>query len=231
MIELSTVIRVEKNREYVVMNNKFLRNKEMSLKAKGLLALCLSLPETWDYSLNGLVAICKENITSVRSGLKELEEHGHLQRNKKKNEKGQFVYEYVIFEVPYIENLHMDNQHIEKQPIENHSELNIKEKSIKEENIEEIDLYIKEHAFAAIWSLLKEYLEMRKEIGTPISMRGLKMLLNRIEKLSNGNITVQRLMLENAILNKWKNVYKPKDQEIKAAEEAQTNELKNFYGL
>ena len=81
---MSTVIRVEKNREYVVMNNKFLRNKEMSLKAKGLLALCLSLPETWDYSLNGLVAICKENITSIRSGLKELEEHGHLKRNNKK---------------------------------------------------------------------------------------------------------------------------------------------------
>ena len=231
MIELSTVIRVEKNREYVVMNNKFLRNKEMSLKAKGLLALCLSLPETWDYSLNGLVAICKENITSVRSGLKELEEHGHLKRNKLKNEKGQFTYEYVIFEVPYIENLHMDNQHVEKQSIENHMELNIEKESIKEESIEELNLYIREHAFAAIWSLLNDYLEMRKEIGTPLSMKGLKMLLNRIEKLSNGNVGIQRLMLENAIMNKWKNVYKPKDQEINANNEAQTNELKSFYGL
>ena len=50
---MSTVFRVEKNREFVVMSNKFLRNKEMSLKAKGLLALCLSLPDDWDYSIHG----------------------------------------------------------------------------------------------------------------------------------------------------------------------------------
>ena len=228
---MSTVIRVEKNREYVVMNNKFLRNKEMSLKAKGLLALCLSLPDTWDYSLNGLVAICKENITAVRSGLKELEQHGHLKINKKKGDKGLFVYEYVIYEYPYIENLPLDNPPMEKPPIENNRQLNIEKESIKEESIDELNLYIKEHAFAATWSLLHDYIEVRKEIGAPISMRGLKMLLTRVEKLSNGDVTRQRLMLENAIMNQWKNVYKPKEQEIKAAHEVQTNELKQFYGL
>ena len=87
----TTVFRVEKSREFVVMNNRFLRNKEMSLKAKGLLALCLSLPEDWNYSLNGLVAICKESHTSIRSTLKELEEFNHLRREKKKDDKGQFV--------------------------------------------------------------------------------------------------------------------------------------------
>ena len=231
MIVLSTVIRVEKNREYVVMNNKFLRNKEMSLKAKGLLALCLSLPDTWDYSLNGLVAICKENITAVRSGLKELEQHGHLKINKKKGDKGLFVYEYVIYEYPAIENLYMDNPSMETPPVENNRQLNIEKESIKEESIDELNLYIREHAFAATWSLFQDYIEVRKEIGAPISMRGLKMLLTRIEKLSNGDVTIQRLMLENAIMNGWKNVYKPKEQEIKAAHEVQTNELKSFYGI
>lgn len=76
---MSTVVRIEKNRNYVVMNNEFLRNKEMSLKAKGLLALCLSLPDTWDYSLNGLVSITKENLTAVRSGLKELQHKTPIQ--------------------------------------------------------------------------------------------------------------------------------------------------------
>ena len=229
---MSTVLRVEKNREYVVMNNKFLRNKEMSLKAKGLLALCLSLPETWDYSINGLVAICKENVTAVKSGLKELEKHGHLKINKLKGEKGRFVYEYVIYEVPPgIENLPLESLHVESLLVENQLQESIKEKSIEEESIEEINLYIEQHAFAAIWTLLHEYLDVRKEIGAPISMRGLKMLLNRIEKLSNGNIIIQRLMLENAIMNKWKNVYKPKEQEITATMEAQTNELKSFYNL
>lgn len=228
---MSTVIRVEKTREYVVMNNKFLRNKEMSLKAKGLLALCLSLPETWDYSLNGLVAISKENHTAIRSTLKELEKHGHLKRNRLKDARGKFMYEYVIFETPYIEKPYIENLHTDNLHADNPIQLNKEKESIKKESIEEINLYIEQHAYAAIWSLLYDYLEMRKEIEAPLSMRGLKMLLTRIEKLSNGNVGIQRLMLENAIMNKWKNVYKPKEQEIKAEQEAQTNELKSFYNL
>lgn len=231
MVLLSTVFRVEKNREFVVMSNRFLRNKEMSLKAKGLLALCLSLPETWDYSMNGLVAICKENITAVRSALKELEEHGHLKIVKHKNSKGQFEYEYIIHESPYIENPPLDNQKVENLLVDNPIQQKIEKENKEKESIDELNLYIKEHAYAAIWSLLNDYIEVRKEIGAPISMRGLKMLLTRIEKLSNGDISVQRLMLENAIMNQWKNVYKPKEQEIKAAHEVQTNELKSFYGI
>lgn len=72
---------------------------------------------------------------------------------------------------------------------------------------------------------------MRKEIEAPLSLRGLKMLLTRVEKLSNGNVTVQKLMLENAIQNQWKNVYRPKDQEIEAANQANMNELKSFYNI
>lgn len=230
MIDLSTVIRVEKNREYVVMNNKFLRNKQMSLKAKGLLALCLSLPDDWDYSINGLVAICKENITSVRSGLKELEEHGHLKINKKKNDKGRFIYEYVIYEIPDIENLYVDNLKVEKPLVENNRQQSIDLKSIEKQSIEE-EIYIDKGVNPSIIPLYKDYLETRKSIQAPLSERGLKMLITRVDKLSNGNVTVQKLMLENAIMNGWKNVYKPKEQEIIAAQEVQVNELKSFYGI
>ena len=104
-------------------------------------------------------------------------------------------------------------------------------RTLIKECIKELNLYIREQAPAPLWSLLNEYLEMRKEIGAPLTMRGLKMLLTRVEKLSDNNISVQRLMLENATQNQWKNVYRPKDQEIKAALDAQTNELKSFYGI
>lgn len=224
---MSTVIRVEKNREYVVMNNKFLRNKNMSLKAKGLLALCLSLPDDWDYSINGLVAISKENLTAIRSGLKELEKHGHLKINKLKNDKGRFTYEYVIYETPAIENLYVGNLSMEKLPIENMLQQSIDLKSIEEESINNIFIDID----PSLIPLYKEYLETRKSIQAPLTERGLKMLIKRCNKLSNGNLTIQKLMLENAIMNGWKNVYKPKDQEIEANAEAQTNELKSFYGL
>lgn len=227
---MSTVFRVEKNREFVVMSNRFLRNKEMTLKAKGLLALCLSLPEDWDYSMNGLVAICKENITAVRSALKELEEHGHLQIIKKKNNKGLFTYEYVIFESPHIENLPMDNLPMESLPIDNRIQQSIELQSIEKENIED-KVYIDKGVNPSLIPLYNEYLETRKSIQAPLTERGLKMLITRADKLSNGNVVIQKLMLENAILNQWKNVYKPKDQEIEANAQAQTNELKSFYGI
>ena len=135
----TTVFRVEKSREFVVMSNKFLREKEMSLKAKGLLALCLALPDDWNYSINGLCAICKESQTSIRSTLKELETFNYLERKRHKDEKGQFTYEYIIYETPYAENLHMEKQHKAKQNTEKqHKDSDrlqrTKKQSIKKQN-------------------------------------------------------------------------------------------------
>lgn len=132
---MTTVFRIEKNREFVVMSNKFLREKEMSLKAKGLLALCLALPDDWNYSLNGLCAICKESQTSIRSALKELESFNYLKRNRQQNEKGHFIYEYVIYEQPYTENLHTVKRYTGKRHKENHTQQSNKKQTIKKQNI------------------------------------------------------------------------------------------------
>lgn len=228
---MSTIIRVEKNRNYTVMSNQFLRNKELSLKAKGLLAVCLSLPDDWDYSINGLVAICKESVTAVRNAMKELEERGYMKINKLQNERGHFYYEYVIYETPAMENPMLDNLVVEKQVVDNQQQLNTNQLSTNELNTNELDLYIEEHASAGIVPYLNDYIEMRKEIGAPISMRGLKMLLKRLDKLSNSNTTMQRLMLENAIQGQWKNVYRPKDEEIEAASKALVENLRSLYNI
>ena len=70
------VFKINKTKDYTVMSNNHLKEREMSLKAKGLLSIMLSLPNNWDYSVNGLVSICKENETSINSALKELKEFG-----------------------------------------------------------------------------------------------------------------------------------------------------------
>ena len=69
-------IRVHRDRDHVVMATHHLHNANLSLKGKGLMSLMLSLPDEWDYSINGLVAISKENETAIRSALKELQEAG-----------------------------------------------------------------------------------------------------------------------------------------------------------
>lgn len=225
-----SVIRIEKNRNYTVIHNEFLRNKELSLKAKGLLAMCLSLPDDWNYNIRGLVSLCKESLTSVRSSLKELEEHGYVVITKLQDEKGRFTYNYTIYEVPVTENTALDNQPLERQQTENVNLQITKEPITKKENTNDLYIYIEEQAPPAIQPLLKDYLEMRKEKGTPLDMRSLKMLLKRIEKLSN-NTTIQKMMLENSIQNGWKNVYRPTDQEIEAASKALVESLRSFYNI
>ncbi len=95
------VFRIEKTRDYTVMSNHHLRNTDLSLKAKGLLSLMLSLPEDWDYTMKGLARICKDGIDSISGGIRELEAHGYLIRERIRNENGQLgSIEYTILEQP-----------------------------------------------------------------------------------------------------------------------------------
>lgn len=233
---MSTVIRVEKNQEFVVMSNKFLRNKELSFKAKGLLALCLSLPADWDYSMNGLVAISKESITSIRNTMKELEEHGYMEVHKLKNDKGRFYYEYVIREEPEhkkpsTDNLHIDNLDIDNAGVDNVIQQSINNKLLNNKVLNNNLYILDERLSPEISKLFKEYLEVREEIKKPVTERGLQTLLNRLEDLSNNNTQIQRMMLENAIINKWGNIFRPTDAEIEAASKALIESLRSFYGI
>ena len=95
------VFRIEKARDYTVMSNYHLRDRSLSLKAKGLLSLMLSLPEDWDYTMKGLARICKDGIDSISGGIRELEAHGYLVRARVRNENGQLgSIEYTILEQP-----------------------------------------------------------------------------------------------------------------------------------
>lgn len=112
-----SIFRIEKTDNYTVMSNYHLKEKNMSLKAKGLLSLMLSLPDDWDYSIMGLVAICKENETAIKNTLTELKNFGYLEIKKmlpNQTESGKIDYEYIIYEKP--KNL---KQQYEKQGVEN----------------------------------------------------------------------------------------------------------------
>ena len=95
------VFRIEKTRDYTVMSNYHLRDRSLSLKAKGLLSLMLSLPEDWDYTMKGLARICKDGIDSISGGIRELEAHGYLIRSRVRSANGQLgSIEYTILEQP-----------------------------------------------------------------------------------------------------------------------------------
>lgn len=95
------VFRVHKNENYTVLSNYHFKERRMSLKAKGLLSLMLSLPEGWDYSAAGLVTLSKDGKDSVNAALKELEKFGYLRRTQAIDTGGKFSgYNYEIYEQP-----------------------------------------------------------------------------------------------------------------------------------
>lgn len=131
------VIRVNKTKDYTVMCNSHFKDKRLSLKAKGLLSLMLSLPDDWTYSVDGLIAICKEGETSIRSTLGELKKNKYLIVTKDRDKAGKFEYIYNIYEKPEGGFLGMDNPCMENQALLNTNNKNTKnkEKINKKKNI------------------------------------------------------------------------------------------------
>lgn len=98
---MAEVFRINKTKNYTVMSNYHLQDKNLSYKAKGLLSCMLSLPDDWNYSVRGLASISKEGIKAINSILKELEENYYLKRERKQENNGRFYYEYNIYETLY----------------------------------------------------------------------------------------------------------------------------------
>ena len=130
------VFRIERTRDYTVMSNHHLRNEKLSLKAKGLLSMMLSLPEDWNYTTRGLAKICKEGVDAIGGALRELETAGYIVRHQMRDRQGRISdTEYVIYEQPQPKNPDTpqpdtdspdtENPYLEKPDTEKPAELNI----------------------------------------------------------------------------------------------------------
>lgn len=229
-----SVIRVHKTANFTVMSNYHFKERKMSLKAKGMLSLMLSLPEDWDYTVAGLVTLSSDGKDSVNSALKELEKFGYLTRTRVTNSKGQFAgMEYNIFEQPQEKpiadkpiqgNPIQDKPMQEKQPqlntnsINNLFDLIFIELSTKQKDAELIALY-------------RDYIKMREEMNAPLNELSLKKLIDRAKRLSNNNIRIEKVLLETAIINNWKNIYPPRESELARMNEDMQDELRGLFGL
>jgi len=144
------VFRIERTRDYTVMSNHHLRNEKLSLKAKGLLSMMLSLPDDWNYTTRGLAKICKEGVDAIGGALRELENAGYIVRHQLRDRQGRISdTEYVIYEqpqlkqpeppkpdtaVPDTDSPDTENPYLDKPDTENPAELNI-EKSNTQKSI------------------------------------------------------------------------------------------------
>ena len=128
------VIRVNKTKDYTVMSNTHLKDKNLSLKAKGLLSIMLSLPDGWNYSIEGLISICKEGERAVKSTLEELKKYKYLVTTKlypNQTQSKRIEYIYDIFENPKIEKQEVQNVGLENVGLQNAGQLNTNNKNTK----------------------------------------------------------------------------------------------------
>lgn len=208
-----SVVRVNKTSDYTVMSNFHFKDKRLSLKAKGLLSQMLSLPDDWDYTVDGLCYINKESKTSIQSALKELEECGYLIRTRKQDDIGRFSYEYDIYEQPIAEkpcteNLFTDNPCTEKQPQLNTKELNTKNKRL---NIKDLIYQYTDNDELA--ETLLDFEKMRKTIKKPLTEKAWKLLFNRLDKIAVTDYEKIQC-LNQSIEHCWQSVYEVKDKPI-----------------
>lgn len=196
----------------------------------------LSLPDTWNYSVSGLVALSKDGKDSVMSALSELEKFGYLVRVKLTNEKGQFNgVEYNIYEEPIADYAVTDKRDSaiektgkrdsEKQALLKTNKSNIKENKV----IYDINNYM--HILDTIGdselrNLYVDFLENRNYMNSPLTVKGLELLRERVRDIVGLDIAKQKKLLKTAIINNWKNVY-PKGEE--PVENEDLDKLKGFY--
>ena len=220
------VIRANRNENYTVMSNVHLKDKRMTLKAKGLLSVVLSLPPDWGYSFAGLVAICKESETAMKSAIKELKEFGYLTITKERDEKGHFDYVYVFNEnpqtdLPVVENPVVENPPTDNPMVENVRQLNTKELNTKELNTNKSNTKrVKENTLTLFEQLkddyalgdnlkekIREWLQYKQERKEQYKETGLKSLLKQIQnKACTYGETAVCNLIDDCMANNWKGI-------------------------
>lgn len=226
------IFRVQKNQNYTTMSNYHLRDMSLSLKAKGLMSLMLSLPDEWDYSVNGLVSIVKEGREAVESALRELKDKRYLIVTKFKDESGRFDYTYDLYEKPEdsyfsgdcypgVEKPVMENpQQINKEEISKEKQNTeiLKEKNTKKEKLRKLsavqalpmiqeEFNLKDEVIEA----LKEFIEIRKAKKSPLTGYSLRLLIFDLLKLSTDPEKQVRI-INQSVVNAWKGFFMLKEE-------------------
>ena len=222
-----SVIRTIKNENYTTMCNTHLRDKNLSLKAKGLLSMLLSLPDKWHYSVKGLEGICKESKNTINSVLNELEDNNYLVRRRRYCNGKISEWEYIIFEnnenhdeeLLHLKNEDIENEDIEIQDIENRDVYKItkelstnrlntneyKEKNIKKETVKSI---IAEYTESKdLQDALHDFVDMRTKARKPLTVRAMKLSLNELDKLAVDDVT-KIAIVNQSIVHTWSTFYK-----------------------
>lgn len=212
-----------KTQQFTVVSQSIIRDDRLSLKDFGLLVRLLSLPDNWEFSENGLVAIFKnDGQASIRTGLKHLEECGYLVRTRTRDERGRLgCVEWTIYDSP-----HLENHNVEKPNLENQTQYNTNKPSIKESTTKEQKKESKKAKRETFDSLiasytendtlrlvLGDYIQMRTAIRKPLTNRALELAFNKLDELARTDVE-KIAILNQSILNSWQGLFPLKSNQV-----------------
>lgn len=210
-------ILVKKSSNFTTINNEFIFNKEMSLKAKGLLCHLLALPESWDLYVEEVEKWHKDGKKAIYSAFKELSELGYVERTTQR-EKGKIVkWDYVVYEKPLSQKVEVEKLQVENEPLLNtDNKLNtdiIKKEEFDFEELEELNV--------EVWKKWRAY---RKEtFRLTYKPIGEKAAIGKLMRLSQGCHEVQEQIIQQSIENGWKGIFDLKEQKQSKTKSALDN--------
>lgn len=226
------VFRIHKTNNYTVMSNTHLQDKSLSLKAKGLLSVMLSLPEDWEYSVLGLVALSKDGKDAIMSTIDELSAAGYINITKTRSSDGRFAFEYDIYETPNRESrcgksesvnppLYNTKDKVLRTNVEDNNNTRIsttsspntsnviissttKKEKEKEKEKKGLDLSFVSIHFQDVF---ERWLAYHKELGRPYKQMGAEGAYRKLVELSNNDPHTAQEIVEQSISNNWQGLF------------------------
>ena len=226
----------KKTSKYTTISNGFLRDNNLSLKAKGFLTVIMALPDDWDFSIKGICSVLKEGKTSVYSAVQELKENRYCKTTPSRDEKGLIIgLDYVFYEEPYEEEPNkeepqQDNPHSENRDMDNMPQLNTKDtkesnrtkdlpKEEKDKSFSKkkakfdvyADLSYVDAEYADIW---KEWLEYKDAIKSQYNaQKGAIIQYNSLLKYADNNVVLANAIVKRSIERSWQGLFELNDKE------------------
>ena len=206
-------IRVEKSKNFTTINNEFIFNKDLSLKAKGMLCHLLALPNEWKLYVEEVEKWHKDGKKAIYSAFKELTDNGYMKREQIRDN-GKFKgYDYVVYEVPYSQKRNTEKRYAENGTLLNtNTKLNTNITKTERDYPFELNL--------EAWKLWKEF--RRKEFRASYKTLGENAAINKLLRLSDGNKDVQAEIIQQSMENSWKGLFAVKSEKKRKVQEILT---------
>ena len=212
-------IRVEKSKNFTTINNEFIFNKNLSLKAKGLLCHLLALPDNWKLYVEELEKWHTDGKKAIYSAFKELTDNNYMKREQRRINGRISSWDYVIYEIPYSKKVDVQNVQEENVYVQNELLLNTNNiKNLKKLNTKKKDYPLNLNIDS--WELWKEF--RRKEFRTSYKTLGENAAIKKLLRLSDGNKDVQAEIIQQSMENSWKGLFPVKSEKKRKVQEILT---------